>query len=374
MPAQRPRGLSKAERLFLRRLDPAPKSEVVDLSYGDQDLALAVAGLVPNGHVTLLTHDATLAAAVESALRGAGVANVAVVVAAGATSLPALHFDLAYLAVQPYLSAAQLTDLLAGARRSLKLGGRLILFAGMRQGAPTLLRRAEQIFGNLEVLDKSGGTRIARCIQQADSGDAGVAEVEVREPQADALFAVSVRGHDFILLSDSGVFSYGALDEGTRLLLESVEVRPTDRVVDIGCGYGAIGIVAARLAPEGFVTMVDTDARAVDLARRNAARNGVINAEVLVSDGSRAAGERGFDLVLSNPPLHASPGTIRRLTAEAYGKLAPGGRLAYVVHKAYDARPIIENVFGEVSTLAENEAFRVIGATRQDVPLKKDAG
>jgi len=125
------------------------------------------------------------------------------------------------------------------------------------------------------------------------------------------------------------VFSTGELDEGTRLLLESVDVMSADRVADLGCGYGAIGIIAARLASAGWTTMVDTNAQAVALAQRNIVCNDVLNADAFVSDGLVAVRERRFDLVLSNPPLHVARGTVERLTREAYAQLTPHGRLAY---------------------------------------------
>src|SRR5439155_19768777 len=132
----------------------------------------------------------------------------------------------------------------------------------------------------------------------------------------------------FTFITAPDVFSYGELDEGTRLLLETVEVRPTDRVVDLGCGYGAIGIVAASLAPDRRVVLVDTDARAVALAQRNVVLNNVPNAVAVVTDGL-AATPAPFDLIPSTPPLQASAGTLRRSTEEAYRQLLPGGRCSY---------------------------------------------
>ena len=227
------------------------------------------------------------------------------------------------------------------------------------------MKCAEELFGNLRILDKPGGTRIASCVAggamaPGDRGD--------ERARAEIQFDVRLRGRDFSFLSASGVFSRGAVDDGTRLLLETVDVRPADRIADVGCGYGVIGIVAARCAPAGHATLVDSDALAVELARRNLALNGVSNAEALVSDGLAAVHDHSFDLVLSNPPLHAGERTLRRLTDEAYDLLVPGGRLVYAIHKAYDARPIITAVFGAVTTLAETREFRVVSGARGTSP------
>ena len=294
--------------------------------------------------------------------------STTVVLAASAAALPVGKFDLAYVVVRPYLSGSQLTDLLVGARRCLRPGGRLLLMAGTRQGAATAMQRAEEIFGNLCILDKPGGTRIASCV--ASSTTAPSDHRDERTP-AEIRFDVRLRGQNFTFLTASGVFSRGAVDDGTRLLLETVDVRPADRIADVGCGYGVIGIVAARCALEGCAALVDRDALAVEFARRNIAHNGVGNAEALVSDGFAAVHGRSFDLVFSNPPLHAGERTLRRLTEDACDHLVPGGRLVYVVHKAYDARPMLTAVFEAVTTLAETRACRVVSGTRGISPTLK---
>src|SRR3989475_5423364 len=91
---------------------------------------------------------------------------------------------------------------------------------------------------------------------------------------------VSVRGHPFTFLTDAGVFSRGELDRGTELLLEAIEVGPCELILDLGCGYGAIGIVAARLSDGGRVILTDVNERAVRAARENLSVNGVADAEV----------------------------------------------------------------------------------------------
>src|SRR5688572_1370612 len=86
-------------------------------------------------------------------------------------------------------------------------------------------------------------------------------------------------------MAQPGVFSADAIDPGTRLLIETMRVSPTARVLDLGCGYGAIGIVAAKLAIRGHATLVDSDIRATRLAERNVQLNGLANADVVLGDG-----------------------------------------------------------------------------------------
>jgi 16S rRNA (guanine1207-N2)-methyltransferase len=93
-----------------------------------------------------------------------------------------------------------------------------------------------------------------------------------------------LRGRRWEFLTDRGVFARGGVDRGTRLLAETMRIEPTDHVLDLGCGYGPLGLVAAALAPAGQAVLVDINARAVELARENARRHGLDNVEVLQGD------------------------------------------------------------------------------------------
>src|SRR3989442_14233504 len=123
---------------------------------------------------------------------------------------------------------------------------------------------------------------------------------------------VSVRGHPFTFLTDAGVFSRGDLDRGTELLLEALEVGPCELILDLGCGYGAIGIVAARLSDGGHVILTDVNERAVGLARKNVTANGVGNAEVRLGSLYEPVGGLAFDHILCNPPIRAGRGVVDR--------------------------------------------------------------
>lgn len=129
---------------------------------------------------------------------------------------------------------------------------------------------------------------------------------------------------------DRGIFASSALDPGTALLIGTLAPGPSDRVLDLGCGWGPIGIAAARLAPEGRAILVDVNRRAALLARENIRRNRVPNAEVRIGSGfDPVRGER-FDLIASNPPYHAGRELLLEWLEEAPSHLAPGGRLLLV--------------------------------------------
>lgn len=103
--------------------------------------------------------------------------------------------------------------------------------------------------------------------------------------RADIVLHVDLGGRSLVIHSTRGLFSPREIDEGTRLLLQHIEVQPGDRCLDLGCGYSPIGLAMAVRAPQGRVLMVDKDFVAVDYAQGNAQRNGLTNASAQLSNG-----------------------------------------------------------------------------------------
>ncbi len=187
-----------------------------------------------------------------------------------------------------------------------------------------------------------------------------------------------LRGRQWEFVTDRGVFARGGVDRGTRLLAEAVRIEPTDHVLDLGCGYGPLGLVAAALAPAGRAVLVDINARAVELARENARRHGLDNVEVLQGDGCAPVAGCQFDVVVTNPPIRAGRATWRRLVREAWTVLRPGGRFYFVARTAQGARTLareVAEVFGTVVEREREAGYRVYEAVRQQAsgPPPKDA-
>jgi 16S rRNA (guanine1207-N2)-methyltransferase len=172
----------------------------------------------------------------------------------------------------------------------------------------------------------------------------------------------TLRAHSVTLFTEAGVFSRQEVDRGTRLLIKHLQVGPSDIVLDLGCGYGAIGIVAALLAPEGRVTLVDINQRAVDLARENLLANGIENAEVYQSDGFAAIPDSAFDVIALNPPIRAGLTAVHRLIGESVEHLRPAGRLYFVGRTRQGVVRIAQKtaeVFGDVQEVGKGGGFRV---------------
>jgi 16S rRNA (guanine1207-N2)-methyltransferase len=121
----------------------------------------------------------------------------------------------------------------------------------------------------------------------------------------DAEFAFRDRGRLIYVHSRPGVFSHRRLDVGARALINSMEIHPQMRVLDLGCGSGAVALAAALSQPDADVWAVDSNPRAVECAERGAVRNGVANLTTRLDADGSALPERYFDLVLANPPYYS---------------------------------------------------------------------
>ncbi len=149
------------------------------------------------------------------------------------------------------------------------------------------------------------------------------------------VFQLDYQGSRFTFETDAGVFSRDALDEGTRLLLDTVNPLISGKVLDLGCGWGAVGIILSRLHPDCGITMIDINQRACGLAEKNAGLNGV-SPRVLCGDGLAITGE-SYDWILLNPPIRAGKETVYGMYSRSAASLNPGGCLAVVIRKQQGA-------------------------------------
>ncbi len=187
----------------------------------------------------------------------------------------------------------------------------------------------------------------------------------------------TVRGRRFSLRTDRGVFATRGIDRGSRLLIEHMTVGRHDVILDLGCGYGVIGLVAAALAPQGRAHLVDVNARAAALARENAARNRITNATVHVGDGVAPVAGFTFDLVLTNPPIRSGRRTVLAFFAGAHSVLRPGGHFLFVARTGQGARTLArhaEALFGTVTETAKGGGFRLYTATKTATERGSAAG
>ena len=183
----------------------------------------------------------------------------------------------------------------------------------------------------------------------------------------DIVFAETLRGHPYTFHSTWGLFNPRHVDEGTRLLVNHVDVAPDALCLDLGCGYGPVGLVLAHLAPTGTVHMVDRDFVAVDYARKNAELNGLRNCQIYLSNAFSHVPELDFDLIVANLPAKSGNEMLSIILHGARERLRPGGRF-YVVTisglKDYIKRNFRE-VFGNYRKVKQSKTYTVSLAHRE---------
>lgn len=179
----------------------------------------------------------------------------------------------------------------------------------------------------------------------------------------------SLLGHSFTFETDAGVFSKSEVDFGSRVLIESFVMPEIDGIIlDIGCGYGPIGLSMAKQYPNRTVYMVDVNERAIQLAKKNAEINGIQNVRILKSDGVSNV-EEGLQVaaVLTNPPIRAGKDIVFKIYDDAYDVLKSGGELWVVIQKKQGAPSTVkrlEEIFKSVEIVEKEKGYWIIKAKK----------
>ena len=179
-------------------------------------------------------------------------------------------------------------------------------------------------------------------------------------------FRTELRGASIAFSATWGLFSPKAIDAGTHLLIEHLNIQEGDVCLDLGCGYGAIGITLAKCTQTATVYMVDKDFVAVDYACKNVKQNQLQNCHVLLSNGFSHLPDIQFDLIASNLPANVGKELLQIFLADAKQYLKPNGRL-YVVTisglRAFIKRNFL-NIFGNYQKVKQRHTHTVAMASR----------
>lgn len=166
-----------------------------------------------------------------------------------------------------------------------------------------------------------------------------------------------------------GIFAHGEIDDGTKRLVEQIEQLPKRSVVaDLGSGSGVVGMMAAKINPRSHVHLLDSDIRAVELARENVKLNDLKNVEVYLSDLFSAVGDRTYHQILSNPPQSLGNQFLAEIAQACQRHLKPGGKVFWVVKR--NLKPFVQRLFEKCfinsTMVAGNRSYIVMKGERSD--------
>lgn len=178
----------------------------------------------------------------------------------------------------------------------------------------------------------------------------------------------TLRGHNFVFKSDQGVFSKKEVDYGSRFLIDQfVPPEISGPFLDVGCGYGPIGLALAKISQDRIVHMVDVNQRALELAEENALHNQISNIKVYESDRFESVQEREFAAIITNPPIRAGKKIVHDILENSFYHLKQQGELWVVIQKkqgAPSAKDKLEEIFNEVEIVGKNKGYYILKAKK----------
>ncbi len=188
----------------------------------------------------------------------------------------------------------------------------------------------------------------------------------LQQLQEDLHFNETLLGEPFHFTSTWGLFSPRNIDDGSRMLLDNMQIQPQDHCLDLGCGYGVLGMVMAKKASQGVTTLIDKDFVAVEYAKKNCQANQLNNCNILLSNGFSHIQNQQFHLIASNLPAKVGNEMLTLYMHDACTALHTGGHF-YVV-TITGLRRFIErmfkDVFGNYKKLKQGKTYTVAVATK----------
>ncbi|MBW9221436.1 methyltransferase [Methanothermococcus sp. SCGC AD-155-C09] len=183
------------------------------------------------------------------------------------------------------------------------------------------------------------------------------------------LIEATLRNKKFIFKTDSGIFSPKKVDKGTKILIEALKLDKKDNVLDVGCGYGAIGIAIADEV--NSITMTDINRRALKLAEENLKINNLNNKNISIVQGNIYEGvnDKKYTKIISNPPIKAGKEIIHKIIKDGKELLQDNGSIWVVIQTKHGAKSLtkyMEEVFNNVEIITIKGGYRVLMSKRED--------
>ena len=347
-------------KLLLRNLAVEPGNTVVNLNCQSGAIGISIAAVNQDAKVYLTDSNLLNLKIAGRNIEKNLVGNCEVLPEVGVGGLVEKGVEADVVIYEPgrYLSDETVMSQIKTGRTVLKQGGKFYLVVSKKGGASKHLSSLSQAFGeeNVTVLSKGAGFRIAMAINTEAKRD-----MELQEKPRDVGF--DIEGEHFSVKTESSLFSKDKLDEGTRFLLETAPLTDFHDLLDLGCGWGAIGIVAGRKNQTGSVIMTDVDLRATEVAGQNVQDQSLSDRVSVIPTNDIRQFHQKFDLILSNPPFHQNYKDLTKLFTAARKVLEKDGKIYIVVEKTHVERfgNILKDIFGAFnSTPNENGTYFVL--------------
>jgi 16S rRNA (guanine1207-N2)-methyltransferase len=257
-------------------------------------------------------------------------------------------FDRVLIHPQTHTANEVIYNQILDSKRVLQQNGYLVLVAHTKGGGKSFKKYMKEIFGNVKIQEKKARFRVLSSIKK----DSEIQPRLVLEKS----FSYKRGGKEYAFNTSKGIFSYGQIDAGTDLLLKNLELVDNKKLLDVGCGYGPIGIVFSDKF--GKVEMIDSSLQAVNMAKENITRNKIKNAKAYVSDCLDEV-KGSFDVIISNPPTHAGFGVLSRIFEQAFNKLVKNGKFYIIINKILNYDRFLKK-FSSKEIIAENRQYKVI--------------
>lgn len=177
-----------------------------------------------------------------------------------------------------------------------------------------------------------------------------------------ATITYDFQGQHLTYTTDHGVFSRQRLDYGSRVLMDAIDIGDAKSMLDVGCGYGTMGIALKSVHEDLQVLMTDVNKRAISLAKENIKCNNLEGIDVIESDVYEDVHDR-YDLVISNPPIRAGKKVVSAIISGSYDHLNEGGRLVIVIQKkqgAPSAKKLMEEIFGNATVIKKDKGYYIL--------------
>lgn len=182
---------------------------------------------------------------------------------------------------------------------------------------------------------------------------------------------ITIKNIDLKFNSSDKLFSPRNVDIGTLSMIDEVNFENENKILDLGCGYGFVGILAAKIIGEDKVVMCDIDTEAVEMSKHNAVLNNVENINIIQSDGLKNIIDKDFSMILSNPPYHTDFSVAKHFIESGFYKLALNGKFIMVTKRLDWYKNKLSSVFGGVKVKEKNGYYIFISEKRNMIDSNK---